>query len=207
MTHTLVSLIESYGLLAVFVLMLAESCGVPFPSEVIMPVGGLLALAGHLNLVAVILAGTAGNVAGSLIAYGLAARFGTPLLLGPGRWIGISPRHLRLAQGWFRRRGLWAVLVGRVLPVVRTYVSFPAGLAGVPLAAFSGLTALGALPWCTLLALAGFVLGSEYGRVASPIERAAEALAAVVALTVVVWYVRGRIRGELLDEAPSRRQG
>jgi membrane protein DedA with SNARE-associated domain len=205
-THTLVGLIDSYGLVAIFVLMLAESCGVPFPSEVIMPVGGLLALAGHLNLAAVILVGTAGNLAGSLIAYGLAARFGTPLLLGPGRWIGISSGHLLLAQRWFQRRGQWAVLVGRVLPVVRTYVSFPAGLAGVPLAAFSGLTALGALPWCTLLAVAGFLLGSEYGRVASPIERAAEVLAALVVLAVVAWYLRGRSRGEVRDERLSRRR-
>ncbi|HYM67732.1 MAG TPA: DedA family protein, partial [Patescibacteria group bacterium] len=92
MTSTLSSFVASYGLLAIFVLMVAESCGFPFPSEVIMPTGGVLAATGHLNLVAAIVVGAAANLVGSLIAYGVAARFGEPVLLGPGRYIGIR-RH------------------------------------------------------------------------------------------------------------------
>src|SRR5207253_382546 len=149
------NLVASYGLLGVFVLMVGESCGLPLPSEVIMPTAGLLAATGHMQggLIAAIVAGALANLVGSLVAYVLAARFGEPLLLGPGRYVGIRRRHLEMADGWFRRWGLLAVFIGRVLPVIRTYISFPAGLARIDLAKFSALTLIGALPWCAALAL------------------------------------------------------
>ena len=194
MTAALSNFIGAYGLVAVFVLMVFESCGVPFPSEVVMPTGGLLAATGHMpgGLVAVILAGAVANLVGSLIAYAAAARFGEPLLLGPGRYIGIRRHHLELADGWFRRWGLLAVFVGRVLPVIRTYISFPAGLARVDVLRFSVLTLIGALPWCAMLALVGYELGRNYDRISGPIEKGAVILAVLVATVVVIWYVRGR---------------
>ncbi len=192
MTATLSSLVSHYGVLAVLLLMAAESCGIPFPSEVIMPSAGLLAATGHMNLAEAILAGAAGNLLGSLVAFALAARFGEPLLLGPGRWIGIRAHHLELADGWFQRWGLWAVFFGRVLPVVRTYISFPAGLARINLLWFSVLTFVGALPWCAALALVGYTLGKNYDRVSGPIQLAAIVIAVLVAMVVVVWYLRGR---------------
>ena len=192
MTATVSNFIAAYGLVAVFVLMVVESCGVPFPSEVIMPTAGLLAAAGHMNLVAAVVVGAAANLAGSLIAYGLAARFGEPLLFGPGRYIGIRRHHVELADGWFRRWGLLAVLAGRCLPVIRTYISFPAGLARVDLVRFSVLTFVGALPWCAALAYAGYVLGRNYDRISGPLEKAAIVIALAVAAAVVAWYVRGR---------------
>jgi membrane protein DedA with SNARE-associated domain len=194
LTAALSQFVATYGLVAVFVLMVFESCGFPFPSEVIMPTSGVLAATGHLpgGLVAAIFAGAAANLVGSLIAYALAARFGEPLLLGPGRWIGIRRHHLEMADGWFQRWGLLAVLVGRVLPVIRTYISFPAGLARIDLARFSILTFVGALPWCAALALVGYELGRNYDRISGPIEKAAIGVAALVALVVIVWYLRGR---------------
>jgi len=192
LTDLLVHLVRDYGLLAVFVLMVAESCGLPFPSEIIMPAAGLLAAAGHVNLGLAILIGTAGNLCGSLLAYWLAARFGEPLLLGPGRRVGIRPHHLEIADGWFQRHGLWAVGVGRVLPVVRTYISFPAGLARVNPLGFSLATALGALPWCAALGVSGYLLGANYDRVSGPVGRVAVVFAAVLVLTVALWMWRGR---------------
>ncbi len=194
MTAALSNFITAYGLVAVFVLMVFESCGFPFPSEVVMPTGGLLAATGHMpgGLVAVIVAGAVANLVGSLIAYAAAARFGEPLLLGPGRYIGIRRHHLELADGWFRRWGLLAVFVGRVLPVIRTYISFPAGLARIDLLKFSALTLIGALPWCAMLALVGYELGRNYERISGPIEKGAVVLAVLVAIVVVIWYVRGR---------------
>ncbi len=192
MTAAVSNFIASYGLLAVFVLMVIESCGIPFPSEVIMPTAGLLAAGGHMSLVAAIIAGAFANLVGSLIAYGLAARFGKPLLLGPGRYVGIRRHHLEIADGWFQRWGLFAVLAGRVLPAVRTYISFPAGLARVDLVRFSVLTFAGALPWCAALALVGFELGRNYQKVSDPIGKAAIVLALLVVAAVVVWYFRGR---------------
>jgi membrane protein DedA with SNARE-associated domain len=191
-TATLSNLVATYGLTAVLVLMAFESCGLPFPSEVIMPTAGVLAATGHMNLELAVLAGAVGNLVGSLAAFGLAARFGEPLLLGPGKWIGIRRHHLELADGWFQRWGLWAVFVGRVLPVVRTYISFPAGLAHISLGRFSALTFIGALPWCAALTLIGYQLGKNYDRISKPIEEAAIGVAVLVAIIVIVWYVRGR---------------
>ena len=192
MTAAVTNFIASYGLIAVFVLMTLESCGVPFPSEVVMPTAGLLAAAGQMSLVAAIFVGAAANLVGSLIAYGLAARFGEPLLLGPGRYIGIRRHHLELADGWFHRWGLWAVFFGRVLPVIRTYISFPAGLARVDLRWFAVLTFAGALPWCAALTLAGYTLGRNYDKISGPVEKIAIAIALLVLVAVAVWYARGR---------------
>jgi membrane protein DedA with SNARE-associated domain len=194
LTAAVSTFVASYGLLAVFVLMVFESCGFPFPSEVIMPTGGLLAATGHLQggLAAAIVAGALANLVGSLIAYTVAARFGEPLLLGPGRYIGIRRHHLELADGWFRRWGLFAVFIGRVLPVIRTYISFPAGLARIELLRFSILTFVGALPWCAALALVGYYAGKNYDRISGPIEKGAIGVAIVVAFVVVIWYWRGR---------------
>ena len=192
MTAAVSNFIAAYGLVAVFVLMVVESCGIPFPSEVIMPTAGLLAATGHMNLGAAIVVGALANLVGSVIAYGLAAKFGKPLLLGPGRYVGIRRHHLEIAEGWFQRWGLLAVLVGRVLPAVRTYISFPAGLARVDLVRFSILTFAGALPWCAALAVVGYELGRNYERVSGPVGKAAIVIALLVVAAVVVWYVRGR---------------
>ena len=192
MTAAVSQFVATYGLLAVFLLMVGESCGLPFPSEVIMPTAGLVAAGGHMNLVAAIIAGAAANLVGSLIAYVLAARFGEPLLLGPGRYVGIRRHHLEMADGWFQRWGLPAVLIGRVLPVIRTYISFPAGLARINLTWFSVLTFVGALPWVAALALVGYLLGKNYDRISGPLEKGAIGIAVLVAIVVVAWYVRGR---------------
>ncbi|TMC51008.1 MAG: DedA family protein [Chloroflexi bacterium] len=196
MGSAVTSFTTQHGLFAVFVLMAAESAGVPFPSEVIMPLAGALAagaVAGvHLSLGWAIVLGAAGNLAGSLVAYALAALFGERLLLGPGRRVGFSARHLQLAQRWFDRYGLATVLVSRVLPVVRTYISFPAGLARVELVRFSVLTFVGALPWCAALAAGGYAIGANYDRISGPIEKVAIALAVVIVLLLAGWVVRGR---------------
>jgi membrane protein DedA with SNARE-associated domain len=189
--------VTNHGLGAVFGLMAVESCGIPFPSEVIMPVAGAVAagaLGGgaHLGLAPAIVAGAAGNLIGSVIAWLLAARFGEPLLLGPGRYLGIRQSHIELADRFFQRHGLLAVFFGRMLPVIRTYISFPAGLARVPLVPFSLLTFIGALPWCTGLAVAGYEVGANYDRVSGPIEKAAIVIALLAAAGIVAWIVRGR---------------
>jgi membrane protein DedA with SNARE-associated domain len=180
------------GLFIVLVLMLINSCGVPFPSEVIMPVAGVLAATGHFNIVVVIIVGVAGNWLGALLAYALARRFGRPLLLGPGRRIGISPTHLDLADHWIDRYGFAAVLFGRMLPVIHTYISFPAGLAKMQLVWFAGLSLLGSTIWVTFLAVLGYEVGANYTKVSGPIGTAAIVIAVVVVILVVAWYLRGR---------------
>jgi membrane protein DedA with SNARE-associated domain len=201
---SLATLVSRYGLAAILVLMTGESCGLPISSEIVVPAGGMLAAAGRLNLVAVALTATLANLLGSLIAYAFAARWGTPLLLGPGRYVGIRRHHVELADRWFARYGLVAVLVGRMLPVVRTYISFPAGLARVPIGRFIALTVIGALPWNFALSLAGYTLGRNYESLAAFIERGGYVLAVAVLLVLALWWVRGRREeSERPDSTPT----
>jgi membrane protein DedA with SNARE-associated domain len=192
MGHAVTTFVQDHGILAVFVLMVAESCGIPFPSEVTMPLAGYLAHAGHLSLAGAIAAGVIGNLLGSLLAWWLAFQFGEAVLLGPGRWLGIRRSHVESADRWFQRYGLLAVFFGRLLPVVRTYISFPAGLARVPVAPFSLLTVAGVLPWVAALAGAGYAVGASYDKISGPIEKAAIVLAVIAVLGLVAWVVRGR---------------
>jgi membrane protein DedA with SNARE-associated domain len=186
--------VTSGGILIVLALMLINSCGVPFPSEVIMPVAGVLAATGHFNIVAVIVAGIGGNLIGALLAYSLARRFGRPLLLGPGKRIGISPSHLDLADRWFDRYGLPTVFFGRMLPVICTYISFPAGLAKVQPVWFAVLSLAGSTVWVTFLGVLGYEVGANYTKVSGPISKIAIVFAVLIAIAVVVWYIRGRRR-------------
>ncbi|HET9050652.1 MAG TPA: DedA family protein [Candidatus Dormibacteraeota bacterium] len=196
-TDTLKTFVADHGVLAVFLLMTLESCGIPIPSEVTMPVAGALAAGalgggGDLSPVSATLAGTVGNLAGSLLAYVIAAALGERFLLGPGRYVGINRSHVELADRLFRRYGLLLVFVGRLLPVVRTYISFPAGLARVEIVRFGALTFLGALPWCAALVAAGYELGTRYDDVAHPIQVASYVIAVAVVVGLVWWIVRGR---------------
>jgi membrane protein DedA with SNARE-associated domain len=186
------NLVSHYGLLAILVLMAAESCGLPIPSEIVVPVGGVLAASGRLNLIAVVLVAAVAEAIGALIAYLVAARWGTPVLLGPGRYVGIRAHHVEIADRWFQRYGIAAVFIGRLLPVVRTYISFPAGLARVPLPRFLGLSFAGSLIWDASLGLIGYVLGNNYERIAVFIQRGGYLAAALVVVVMIGWWVRGR---------------
>src|SRR2546425_9427164 len=133
MSHQLIQIISAGGLLAIFLTMAAESAGIPISSEIVVPLGGALAAQGKLSFVGVVVAASAGNLLGSLIAYLLVRRYGEALILGPGRRVGLTTGHLRLANRFFDRWGLPAVFAGRLLPVIRTYIPFPAGLSRISL--------------------------------------------------------------------------
>jgi membrane protein DedA with SNARE-associated domain len=184
--------VGTYGLLAILLLMTVQCIGVPFPSEVIMPLAGYLASTGSLNLVAVIVLGIVGNVVGSLIAYALAAWLGEPVLLGPGRYIGIRRHHVEIADRWFRSHGTAAVFWGRFLPVIRTYISFPAGLARIRIDTFTLMTFLGTIPWTVALTVAGYEGGKNWNHISGPIGDAGIVLGVILVVAVVVWFVRGR---------------
>src|SRR3989338_8372577 len=149
-----------YG--GIFLLMALESCGVPMPSEVIMPFSGFLVFKGEMNFWAVVFLGTAGNLAGSLLAYEIGRRGGRPLIEKYGKYILISHHDLNLADKLFVKYGQAVVFVGRLLPVVRTYISFPAGIAKMDLKKFALYTSLGALPWCILFTWLGVKMGANW---------------------------------------------
>src|SRR5436853_5571043 len=167
MSQAIIQLITAGGLLAIFLTMAAESAGIPISSEIVVPLGGALAAQGKLAFVGVVVAASAGNLLGSLIAYLLVRRYGEALILGPGRRVGLTAGHLRLANQFFERWGLPAVFAGRLLPVIRTYISFPAGLSRITVVPFTLATVFGAIPWNLALAYAGFTLGPNYAPVGS----------------------------------------
>lgn len=164
LTNAVIHWIQSGGYIAVFVAMVLESACIPLPSEVIMPFGGYLAYAGHLNLLMVIVMGTLGNVVGSLVAYYVGKFGGRALILKYGRVVRLSERHLQLAERWFDKRGEWTVLLGRLLPGIRTFISLPAGIANMNIGRFVLLSAVGSLPWVAVLGYAGFKLGQNWDR-------------------------------------------
>jgi len=197
MTASLTHLVATYGLLAIFVTMAAESAGIPISSEIVVPLGGALAAQGKLNLVLVVAVSSLANLAGSLVALYVTRRYGEQVVLSRfGRWLGLSRGHLRLANRFFARFGLWAVFLGRLLPVVRTYISFPAGLSRIGAVRFTLATLAGAIPWNFALAYAGFKLGQHWEEVATALGPFAIpiAIGVVIALGVAWWF--GRRLGE-----------
>jgi membrane protein DedA with SNARE-associated domain len=186
--HLITDIILEYGLLAVFVLMLLESACVPIPSEVTMLFGGALANADfvaslgqegrHLNFVAVGLAGTLGNLVGSWIAWAVGWRGGRPLI------------ELDRAEVWFDRHGEAAVFVSRLLPVVRTFISLPAGIAEMPFVRFSVYTFLGCLPWTFALTALGYALGSQWEVVERFLRPISVAIALLVLAAAAWWLYR-----------------
>jgi membrane protein DedA with SNARE-associated domain len=193
--------IASYGYLAIFVLMVAESACIPVPSEMTMVFGGALAagaVAGsHLNLALVIAAGVAGNLAGSYIAWGVGAYGGRAAWRRWGRFVLLRPSDIDRAYRWFSRHGTKAVFFGRLLPVVRTFISLPAGIARMTPARFGIYTLAGCIPWTAALALAGYAVGTNWQHVVSAFHGVTYVLAAVIVLLLVVavvFLVRRRIR-------------
>lgn len=192
MSSLLVRLIATGGVAAIFLTMAAESAGIPISSEVVVPLGGALAAQGRWSLAAVVVAATLGNLVGSLVAFLLTRRYGRALVLGPGKRLGLSEGHLSLAERFFARFGSWAVFLGRLLPLVRTYISFPAGLGGIGLERFLLLTLLGSIPWNLGLAYAGFRLGQQYQQVEQALGRFTIPLGLLLAAILVLGYVLGR---------------
>jgi membrane protein DedA with SNARE-associated domain len=185
--------ISNYGYLAVFVLMFAESACIPVPSELTMLFAGALAagaVAGaHLNLVLAIAAGVAGNVGGSYLAWAVGAYGGRAAWHRWGRYILLRDDDIDRAEGWFSRHGTKAVFFGRLLPVVRTFISLPAGLARMPPARFGIYTVLGCIPWTAALAWTGYLVGRNWGNVVSALHGPSYVLAALLVLLVIVGFV------------------
>jgi len=208
MTAWLISLVGTWGLLAIFVTMTAESAGLPISSEIVVPLGGALASQGKLNLVLVIAVASLANLTGSLIAFWLTRRFGERIVLSRlGRRLGLSRGHLRLANRFFERFGLWAVFIGRLLPIVRTYISFPAGVSKIGYVRFVVATLAGAIPWNFALAYAGYKLGQQYQTVAKDTSPFVIPIAIVVVILLAAAWWFGRRLGEeeekILTPAPS----
>jgi membrane protein DedA with SNARE-associated domain len=179
--------IERLGYGGVFIGMTLESTGLPLPSEVIMVFAGYVVWEGRLTLLGITLAGTLGCLAGSLIAYGIGAYGGRPLLERYGKYVLIRKNELDRAEQWFEKHGESAVFVSRMLPIVRTVISYPAGIVRMDVKRFSLYTALGSLPFCFVFAYAGVALGPHWRDIRGLLRYFN--IAVIVGLVVLVAYL------------------
>jgi membrane protein DedA with SNARE-associated domain len=188
--------IQASGYPGVALLMFAENLFPPIPSEVILPLAGFLVYQGELRFVPALVVATVGSLAGALVLYALGRWGGRTLVLRYGRLLRVRESDLDRADAWFDRYGEAVVLLGRMVPGVRSLVSIPAGLAEMPVKRFVVLTVLGSGAWNTLLIGAGWQLGENWSRLSGVVGSVSNAVLAILAVAVVVlvmWWRGSRI--------------
>jgi membrane protein DedA with SNARE-associated domain len=192
----LVELMESwvtdYGYVAIFLLMLAESACIPFPSEVTMLVGGWYAAEGQLDFFWVGTWGVVGNLIGSWIAYSIGRRTGRELLDRYGKYVLIRGHDIDRAEVWWDKHGEAATFFSRLLPVIRTFISLPAGIAKMPLGKFTLYTFLGVVPWTFALTWVGVIVQDNWQEVAEAFDWPVAIIVTLLVGGAVYWYVRRR---------------
>lgn len=186
----IMGVISSLGYGGVILLMAIESANIPLPSEVIMPFSGFLVAKGEFNLYLVALAGAIGCVVGSIFSYWLGAWGGRPLIEKYGKYILISHHDLDLADRWFQKHGEITVFLGRLLPVIRTFISFPAGISRMNFGRFVLYSFLGSLPWTLFLAFVGLKLGENWEKLRVYFRRFDWIIIALIVLLIVWWIWR-----------------
>lgn len=169
MGQWIIDMVSRMGAFGVFLLTLLETVFPPIPSELIMPLAGYLASSGQMSLTGAIIGGTLGSLLGALVLYWLGHKYGERRLLRfaerHGRWLTLSRDDIERASAWFSRHGTWAVFVCRLIPGLRSLISIPAGIQGMPLGRFAVVTTLGSALWTALLVYLGYVLGRNFEQV------------------------------------------
>lgn len=198
----IISSIASFGYAGVMLMMAIESACIPLPSEVIMPFSGYLVSTGRFELQLVAIAGALGCLLGSYVAYYVGLHGGRWFLLRYGRWVLIAPHEVELADRFFDRWGAPAVFFSRMLPVVRTFIAFPAGVARMRLLPFTIYTLAGSYPWCLALAYVGMKLGQHWNTLGPYFHRFDTIIAILIVIgAAMVLYNRIRsIRSAAMAE-------
>ncbi|ABO50129.1 DedA [Desulforamulus reducens MI-1] len=191
--HQVTVVIAALGYWGVAIGMAIESANIPLPSEVILPFGGYLVYAGRLDFWGTVMAGTVGGTMGSIASYYLGMRGGRPFLQKYGRYLGITPRKLAVADRWFERYGEATVFFTRLMPIIRTFISLPAGISGMNFKKFVFYTFLGSLPWSILLVYAGYALGQNW-QALKPWFHRADFLVAGVLGVLVIYYFSAKLK-------------
>ncbi|WP_457593693.1 DedA family protein [Hydrogenimonas sp.] len=181
----IVETVGAMGYTGIFIMMFLESSFFPFPSEVAMIPAGYLASKGEMNIWAAFLAGAGGSLAGALFNYVLGHRLGRPFILKYGRYLLLKPQTLQKVETFFAKYGPASTLFGRLVPGIRQYISLPAGIGKMPLAAFSIYTFLGAGIWCAVLLALGYIFGEHEGQIKEVLHYI---LAAVFIMIIGVFY-------------------
>ena len=196
-----VNVVEELGLPGVFVLMVAESACIPIPSEATMLFAGFNVSEGEYALWLVVAVATAANVVGSWIAYAVGYYGRIDILEKHGKKLHIKPSHLAWADRWFEKYGSWTVFLTRMLPIIRTFISLPAGVARMPFWRFTALTLAGCVPWIFMLTLIGREVGDRWESWKDSLHYVDYAVAAVIVIGVVYLVLRNRRSGGANAEA------
>jgi membrane protein DedA with SNARE-associated domain len=178
------SFLSQYGYAAIFLFAFLEACCVPIPSEVTFGFAGVLAGQGHLNIVAVIVVGT-----GSLVSYSVGRVGGRPFVRRTGRYLLITHADIDRAERFFTGRGIWAVPIGRCLPVVRSFVSVVAGFVEVPPVLFAFLSLIGTAIWVTAISLVGYGVGNAWNKVNHDISLAGYGIVAIAVVAIAAFVI------------------
>ena len=193
-----ITVFENMGTVGIALLMFAENVFPPIPSELIMPLAGFSAAQGERNLLMVIIAGSIGSLLGALLWYYIGQKIGAERLERwaekHGRWLTLSPKEVEQSCAWFNRHGGKAVFIGRLMPAVRTLISVPAGIAGMPLGSFLVYSTAGTIIWTALLATAGYFLESQYDKVAHWMNPVSNVVIGLIILGYLYRVVRFRRR-------------
>lgn len=191
-----ISFMQSSGYLGVFVLMAMESATLPIPSEVVLPFAGYyLVYLDHFNFWVVVAVASAGSLLGTLVDYAIGYYLGRAAVLRYGRVIRLNESHLKTAERWFERHGSKIVLLSRLVPLIRTLIAFPAGIAEMNIFKFLGFSVIGIVAWDAILVYVGLIAGQNYNSVSASIQTyygAAGILAILIAVIVLVLFWRRR---------------
>jgi membrane protein DedA with SNARE-associated domain len=184
----IIETISYLGYSGIILTMAIESACIPLPSEIIMPFSGYLVFAGRFSLIGVSVAGALGCVVGSVAAYWAGILGGRPFLERYGKYILLSHRDLDTAEKWFDKYGDWAIFFSRLLPVIRTFISLPAGIARMNFPKFVLYTFLGSLPWCFALAFVGKILGENWESIRTYF-RGADIVIVIVIIIGIAFFI------------------
>lgn len=189
-TQFLMGLYQQVGYLGVFFAMAIESACIPLPSEVILPMAGWMVARGAFDFWWTVIAGTFGCTLGSAIAYWVGAYGGRAFVLRYGRYVLVSAHDLDTADRWFARYGDWAIFISRLLPVVRTFISFPAGVTRMPFLRFLLYTTVGSFPWSISLVYAGKLLGDNWEQVRAVLQKFDYPIIAIIVILLFLYVYR-----------------
>jgi membrane protein DedA with SNARE-associated domain len=197
------NVIGDLGTAGIFVLMLLDSACIPTSSEAIMLFAGFKVAEGRFTMLEIVIAGVAGNLVGSWIAYGVGYYGRVELLERHGKWLHITPKHIAWADRWFEQYGDSTVFFSRMIPVIRTFISLPAGVARMPFGRFTALSFAGIVPWVLGFALLGKQVGDNWDNLQQKLHYVDYAIVLAILAGIVYLIVRRRRNGRTTKPAPD----
>lgn len=201
-----VSVVDKFGYVGIFALMVMESATLPIPSEVVLPLAGYLVFSGQINFWLALVVASIGSIMGTLIDYYIGYYLGRPVILHYGKYFRLSEQHLTTSEKWFNKFGEVTVFLARFVPLVRTLIAFPAGIAEMKLWKFVAFSAAGIFIWDGALIYIGYLAGQNSSKIISALSNAftiTEILVVIAVILLIVMFVRRQGKRRVLQRPTS----